>query len=278
MSAQIQLINAPESGDFVKVVEDGIEYYTERLSGRSGMSYRGLARFVGKSHPSIVYWVQKIRSSDPVDNDLPECLKSFTGITLSVVNSSDLGGSEILTDVFCSALISYYACFAAPKDQTKEAKRSLLLSSGVGLRTLIHSKTGWMPTASPQPPSVDNQVRLKELDVRLAEIDLEKSKLMLSQSVAQPAQGMRSASRALPVLPVKKSKVIGDYGYVGEDAKRKVLKALNSGQSQSDEIVCEVKLSPTYVYKVLKVLQREGKVERRRTGAQRHQWSLTGSR
>ena len=222
--------------------------------------------------------MQKIRSSDPVNNDLPECLKSFAGIALPVINSSDLGGSEILPDIFCSALISYYACFAAPKDQTKEARRSLLLSSGVGLRTLIHSKTGWMPTASPQPPSVDNQVRLKELDVRLAEIDLEKSKLMLAQAVAQPAQGMRSASSASPVLPVKKSKVIGDYGYVGEDAKRKVLDALSSGQSQSDKIVGEVKLSHTYVYKVLKVLQREGKVERRKTGAQRHQWSLTGSR
>jgi len=131
MSAQTQLFNTPESGDFIKVVEDGIEYYTERLSGRSGMSYRGLARFVGKAHPSIVYWVQKIRSSDPVNNDLPECLKSFTGIALSVVNSSDLGGSEILPDVFCSALISYYACFAAPKDQTKEAKRSLLTSKPI---------------------------------------------------------------------------------------------------------------------------------------------------
>jgi len=275
MSAQIQLLNAPESGDFIKFVEDGIEYYTERLSGRSGMSHRGLGRFVGKSQPSISYWVQKIRSSDPISNDLPECLKSFAGIALPVVNSSDPYGSEILPDVFCSAMISYYACFAAPKDQTKEAKRSLLLSSGVGLRTLIHSKTGWMPTASPQPPLVDNQVRLKELDVRLAEIDLEKAKLMLAQAVAQPTQGMRSASSA---SPVKKSRTIGESGYVGEDAKRKVLNALSSGQSQSDKIVGEVKLSHTYVYRVLKVLQREGKVERRGTGAQRHQWSLTGSR
>lgn len=133
-----------DANQFIKQVDElGIEYYTRASTGRSGMSFRGLARFVGVNHPAIAYWVKRISETDPVNNDLPECFKPFAGKNLRLVNNSDPQGSEILSDEFCAAVAAYYAAFAPAKNQTPEAKMALMVCSGMGLRSFIQSKTGW---------------------------------------------------------------------------------------------------------------------------------------
>ncbi|MBW4580666.1 MAG: hypothetical protein KME42_13965 [Tildeniella nuda ZEHNDER 1965/U140] len=147
----------PQAGDFIKQVEDGIEYYTEQTTGRSGMSHSGLGRMAGVAHPSIIYWERKISTSDPVNNSLPEVFKSFAGKALKLVNNSDPQGSEILPDDFCAAVIVYYASFASPKDQTQAAKLALMICTGIGLRTHIQAKTGWRESGLPVDKVVSTQ-------------------------------------------------------------------------------------------------------------------------
>lgn len=130
---------------FLRHVEGDAEYYTDRQSGVSGMSQSGLAQYVGKSHQSLNYWVRKVKASDPASNKLSEPLKPFAGQVLSLANKTDSEGADVLPDTFCSAMVLYYACFAAPKDQTDEAKMSLVMTSAIGMRAHIQQKTGWKP-------------------------------------------------------------------------------------------------------------------------------------
>ncbi len=126
-------------------VEDDGEYFTVRSTGRSGMSQSGLARFIGKDPSSIGYWVKKVRQADPMDNQLPEPLKPFAGKPLTLVGYTDHTGRDILEDRFCSALIEYFAWWAQDANENNQAKKAFSLIRDVGMRQLIHLKTGWQP-------------------------------------------------------------------------------------------------------------------------------------
>ncbi|MBD2042227.1 hypothetical protein [Microcoleus sp. FACHB-672] len=126
-------------------IEDGGEYFTVKSTGRSGMSQRGLARFVGK-HPSSIWdWVNKVRKADPLSNQLPEPLKLFAGKTLTLLGYTDPQGRDILEDRFCSALVEYFAWWAQDAEANVQAKRAFGLIRDLGMRLFIHQKTGWHP-------------------------------------------------------------------------------------------------------------------------------------
>ncbi|MEA5499542.1 hypothetical protein [Limnoraphis robusta] len=131
--------------DLLRHVEDGCEYLTVRSTGRSGMSQRGLARFIDKHNTSIVYWVDKVRKADPMDNSLPEPLKPFAGKPLTLMGYSDPSGRDILEDIFCAALIEYFAQYAQDADSNDQAKKACSFIKSVGMRNLIQLKTGWRP-------------------------------------------------------------------------------------------------------------------------------------
>ncbi|MBP0018683.1 MAG: hypothetical protein J7647_14200 [Cyanobacteria bacterium SBLK] len=60
--------------------DDGVEYFTIKATGKSGMSYRGLARFVGVSQPTIHGLIKKLKNTSPEGkkfSQLPDCLKPF---------------------------------------------------------------------------------------------------------------------------------------------------------------------------------------------------------
>lgn len=129
--------------DLLRRVEDDGEYFTVRLTGRSGMSQRGLARFIGKSHVSISRWVEKVRKSELLLNDLPEPLKPFAGKPLTLLGYSDPRGRDILEDRFCSALIEYFAWWAQDAEDNHQAKKSLFLNSRCG-NAPTNSPQNWM--------------------------------------------------------------------------------------------------------------------------------------
>ncbi|MHC5609881.1 MAG: hypothetical protein ACYTXA_02290 [Nostoc sp.] len=74
------------SEQLLRYDEDGIEYFTVKKTGLSGMSHGGLARFVGKDYTAIIYWVERVEKADLVENNLPEYLKAFAGKDVKLVN------------------------------------------------------------------------------------------------------------------------------------------------------------------------------------------------
>jgi len=92
------------------VEHDGIELYVSSDSKESGMSCRGLSRFIGVSRNAIVSTVLT-KLEDPDNSDLPESLKPFAGnaYTRSLVGESNGGQSSIIPSKTCEAIIFYYA-------------------------------------------------------------------------------------------------------------------------------------------------------------------------
>ncbi|MEH2382786.1 MAG: hypothetical protein V7K27_28525 [Nostoc sp.] len=131
------------SEQLLRCDEDGIEYFTVKKTGLSGMSHRGLARFVGKDHTAIIYWVERVEKADLVENNLPEYLKAFAGKDVKLVNYKDPQGRSILEDRFCAALTEYFASDAQDAKNNLKAQQSRILIRDIGMRQLIHLKTGW---------------------------------------------------------------------------------------------------------------------------------------
>lgn len=160
--------------EFLYRDEDGVEYYTQKTTGISGMSRRGLGRFLRKQHNSINYWVSKTSAAQVDNNDLPECLKPFAGQRLVVDNNSDVLGAP-----FCAAMTIYYASYAAPIDQTPEAKFAAMVCMTRGLERHIQEKTGWTEQKVIEP-SKPQAIQELELKLELARIELERERLVLS--------------------------------------------------------------------------------------------------
>lgn len=107
------------------VEHDGIELYVSSDSKESGMSCRGLSRFIGVSRNAIVNTVLN-KLEDPDNSDLPESLKPFAGnaYTRSFIGENNGGQSSIIPSKTCEAIIFYYA-FESTR-VNKEAKQSAI--------------------------------------------------------------------------------------------------------------------------------------------------------
>jgi len=150
--------------------EDGAEYFTVISTGRAGMSHSGLARFVGVTQSSITNLAKKVTEADSTGNSLPECLKPFAHKNLKLPGYSDQQGRHILEDVFCAAVVEYYARWSkSNSEQSKvQAEQSLELIQhlgmefiqekageliqNIGMRRFIHKKTGWQPPHNSHVP------------------------------------------------------------------------------------------------------------------------------
>ncbi len=179
------------------VDEDGAEYFTVISTGRSGMSHRGLARFVGVAQEAISYLVRKVRNANSKIDSLPECLKPFAGKNLTLPGYYDRLGRDILEDGFCAAVVEYYAKYSKSKNKDSKFKAEQALQEiealgiqfirdqageliqHIGMRVLIRQKTGWQPNYNPS--SSDNfqqvwathKVRLNVRDNLKHELDPE---------------------------------------------------------------------------------------------------------
>lgn len=145
-----------------RVDEDGAEYFTVKRTGQSGMSHRGLARFVGVVQAHVSYLINKIRSAEPTNNDLTECLKPFAGKSLSLTNYFDPGGRDILEDLLCAAVVEYYANHYKPRRQggNAKAKQAHKLIQGLGMRLFINQKTGWKPYSGSQSDNFEQELEV----------------------------------------------------------------------------------------------------------------------
>ena len=120
-------------------------YYTREPDGVSGMTISALAEFCSTSQPAVVSsLLTRIEVSDPVSNDLPDCLKSLAGKDLRLV-SNDLQGRLIVPDDACSAISEYYAFEARQYAGKQVAIDNYRSMAKAGMRIFIWVRTGYIP-------------------------------------------------------------------------------------------------------------------------------------
>lgn len=125
---------------------DGNEtgYYTREPDGLSGMTVTALAVFCGTSQPVITNLINRIESSDPISNELPEQLKPFAGKDLRLI-SNDTQGIKIVPDDACFAIAEYYALDARSYAGQDVARQNYRMAGRAGFRVFIWSQTGFIP-------------------------------------------------------------------------------------------------------------------------------------
>lgn len=119
-------------------------YYTREPDGTSGMTVTALAEFCGTEQPVITNFLNKIRDSDPILNDLPESLKPFAGKDLRLI-SNDSQGRLIIPDDVCQAVGEHYAFDARKYKGQTIARNNFRVVARAGMRLFIWSKTGYIP-------------------------------------------------------------------------------------------------------------------------------------
>lgn len=126
------------SPEILKANKDGIEFYTIQSTGESGMSMSGLAKACGVTHQSISLLVKGLARKSPSDILEPFACKSLEDFVLA--SNSSFNNVTILKDIFCGAVLTHYA-----KAGRIEAANNVCRFAAAGIRTFIHSQTGWKP-------------------------------------------------------------------------------------------------------------------------------------
>ena len=120
--------------------ENGVELFTVKATGESGMSQRGLARACGVDPKSIRKIEDALRTKEP-----SKWLKPLQGCHWDLgthgINVTKNGRAvRIYNARFCTAVIQHFA-FSG-----RDAAQETLASIGeIGLTSFIQGKTGWLP-------------------------------------------------------------------------------------------------------------------------------------
>lgn len=113
----------------VRELKDGIEFFTKKETGESGMSISGLALCCGVSRTAITSRFTATKSDWKLETVRVISETSGKSTTVSIVK-----------DTVCAETIAYYASQGKSK-----ALSSLVGFAAIGIRHFIHQKTGWTP-------------------------------------------------------------------------------------------------------------------------------------
>lgn len=92
-------------------IQDELGFCTRNSDGVSGMSVTALANFCGVGQPTITVLLNRIRDSNPISNELTECLKTFASKELRSL-AIDNSGTIVVGFDACRAILEYFACTA----------------------------------------------------------------------------------------------------------------------------------------------------------------------
>jgi hypothetical protein len=130
---------------FTRVERDGVEFYTLKSNGASGMSIAALARLCGVGRNSIHALLKAIHDN----KTRSEWLKGFIGKPL-YLTINEPGHAKIIRADVCFAIICYYA-FESDREP-EEAKYAFGKFGPMGIEGWIHEITGWKaPAIAPEP-------------------------------------------------------------------------------------------------------------------------------
>jgi hypothetical protein len=123
---------------FTRVEQDGVEFYTLKSNGASGMSISGLARLCDVNDKSLAQLLDSIARGLVRSKRL----KRFTGKDIYLGVKAPFGAVIIRAEV-CSAIIRYYAFESDYR--TEVAQYSYDKFADMGMEDWIQSITGWQP-------------------------------------------------------------------------------------------------------------------------------------
>jgi hypothetical protein len=133
---------------FTRVEEDGVEFYTLKDNGLSGMSISGLARLCDVDRRAISRLLKRIHGT----KIRSEWLKPFLGKNLWLGLSS-VSGAKIIHGEVCVAIIGYYAFEA--RNKTKAAEYAFKKFAYMGLESWIQKITGWKAQLEAPEPTFE---------------------------------------------------------------------------------------------------------------------------
>jgi hypothetical protein len=182
------------SMDIIRVVQNGVEFYTRVCDGESGMSQSGIGRLVGEHHHQIgriatylenfenteipekpkrtkgrppkqrseTFYEDFLKDGDPLahkwlSKQLEPFIRSVPTLAQSgTLDGKDLGNIKIYRHDFCGAVIRHFAYRG-----NETAQYSLDKFSDRGILDWIHEITGWQP----EPKTIKPQTRARELGI-----------------------------------------------------------------------------------------------------------------
>jgi hypothetical protein len=128
---------------FTRVEQDGLEFYTLKANGASGMSISALARLCRVNDKAIAYLLKQIARNKVH----AKRLKPLVGKEIYL--GTDLGfGARIIRAEICSGIIRYYAFESRFKNET--AQYSFEKFAEMGIEAWIQGITGWKPQTVPK--------------------------------------------------------------------------------------------------------------------------------
>jgi hypothetical protein len=133
---------------FTRVVENGVEFYTLKDNGASGMSIIGLARLCRVNDKAISYILEQIARKKVRSKRL----KHLIGKDLYLGTDTIFGALIIRAEV-CAAIIRYYAFES--KAKTSEALYAFETFAMMGIEAWIQGITGWTPAIVAVEPTFE---------------------------------------------------------------------------------------------------------------------------
>ncbi|MEA5578711.1 hypothetical protein [Anabaena sp. UHCC 0451] len=129
----------------IEIRDENQSYCTRFSDGVSGMSVTALAQFCGTEQHTVTQFLNRLRDSDPITNELVECLKPFVGSDWRLI-TNDPSGKVFIIDEVCHAVLEYYALEARKYKGKQIAVNNYRMIAKAGLRVFIWSQTGYSPT------------------------------------------------------------------------------------------------------------------------------------
>lgn len=133
-----------DNQEYWLVPSNEVGYFTREPDGVSGMTVTSLADFCGVDQPVVTNLLNKIRDSNPILNDLEDCLKPYAGKDWRLI-SNDPQGRLIIIDDVCQSVVEYYAFDARTYRGKDIARNNFRVIAKAGMRLFIWSKTGYIP-------------------------------------------------------------------------------------------------------------------------------------
>lgn len=147
--------------NLLKTEDNGIEFYTDALTGESGLSLSGLARLCGVEH-STVSRLLKRQFETGLEN-LQETVHSSFVLVQNLeaqVDGVDAGNLKVYNAKLCVAVIRHYALKGK-----KEAVYSLTKFAEMGFNGWIQDINGWQkPAQSTIAPAVNRATLPAEIN------------------------------------------------------------------------------------------------------------------
>lgn len=126
----------------VRVVEDGVEFFTIEATGECGMSQSGLAKLCGVSRQAIDKLIDSLSTSS-----CPDFLKPLQSQELMLAKSvNQFKNATIIKDEVCATILEWYAFESQRPNDT--ARYSYRKFAKMGVRSWIQNITGWQPEQS----------------------------------------------------------------------------------------------------------------------------------